>query len=544
VNVADRDVLPRTIRYWAEKTPGKCAVQHVDGRSLTYAELMQYTLGWSRVFEARRIATQGTVACLMHPSFSVIGAWLGLGWLRATFVPINTDYRGNLLRHVLVTSLAKVVLVEPALLPTVVEVLPEVPGVDTILVADDVGAGSGSDRIELGDRFVEVVRLQPADLDWRGVELPFPAGLPLPQDLAAVPFTSGTTGPSKGVAVPWRQIADMSRSISQFDSYDSSDAFYCPFPWYHASSMFAFNLMALVGGTLVIRDKFSASSFLADVRQYRCTSTMLLGAMATFLMAREPREDDADNPLTKVLLTPMVKDLDAFRDRFGVRVSTYYNMTEMSGPIVTQGFDNTDPTTCGKLSPGYEARVVDEDDEEVPDGQVGELVVRPKRPFSMMSGYWNNPAATVEAWRNLWFHTGDLFRRDARGNYFLIDRRKDSLRRRGENISSWELECEVNRFPDVAESAAVALPSVHSEDEVRIFVVAKGPGFDPAELYTFLKNRLPSFMLPAVIDLVDAFPKTPTERTQKHLLRERPVSESSWLSPAYAGSTRPRQETR
>lgn len=151
----------------------------------------------------------------------------------------------------------------------------------------------------------------------------------------------------------------------------------------------------------------------------------------------------------------------------------------------------------------------------------------------MMSGYWNNDAGTVEAWRNLWFHTGDMFHRDSYGNYFLVDRRKDCIRRRGENISSWEVESEVAAYDAVQDCAAIAMPSVHGEDEVRIFVIPSLPNFDPAALYEFLRERMPSFMLPSVIDVVESMPKTTTERVQKHLLRSKPLSESSWTAEGF-----------
>jgi crotonobetaine/carnitine-CoA ligase len=185
--------------------------------------------------------------------------------------------------------------------------------------------------------------------------------------------------------------------------------------------------------------------------------------------------------------------------------------------------------SCGRPRPGVEARVVDANDCEVAPGEVGELIVRTDRPWAMNHGYYKNPAATAEAWRNGWFHTGDGFRRDEAGNFFFVDRMKDAIRRRGENISSFEVEAEVCAHPAVREAAAVAVKSEVSEDEVLIAVsLAEGAALDPAELIAFLRPRMAHFMVPRFVRIIDDLPKTPTQKVQKHLIRTEGVTDATW----------------
>jgi crotonobetaine/carnitine-CoA ligase len=273
------------------------------------------------------------------------------------------------------------------------------------------------------------------------------------------------------------------------------------------------------GATAIVRRRFSASEYWNTVRESGANVSFLLGAMANLLARQEPRPDDAENPMERMLLVPLVDELDAFKRRFGVRVCTCYGSTEVNVPIASD-FTVSDPTVAGKAMPGFDLRVADENDREVPAGQVGELLVRAREPWVIATEYHANPEATLRAFRNLWLHSGDAFRRDAEGNYYFVDRIKDYIRRRGENISSFEVEREVNAHPDVLESAAVAIKSELSEDDLKVVVVPKpGRRIDAGELRELLRTRVPKFMLPDVVDVVEELPKTPTGKIQKHLLR-------------------------
>jgi crotonobetaine/carnitine-CoA ligase len=216
----------------------------------------------------------------------------------------------------------------------------------------------------------------------------------------------------------------------------------------------------------------------------------------------------------------MPADPPAFAARFGIKVCSVFNMTEISSPIWT-AWDVKDPQSCGRVREGFECRVVDANDCEVPNGEIGELVVRSEDPWTLMAGYYKRPDATAEAWRNLWFHTGDLFRRDEQDNFYYLDRIKDSIRRRGENISSLEVEREIDDYPGVLECAVVGVPSELGEEEVKVTLVSSAETpVEPPALIEFLLQRLPPFMVPRYVEILEGLPKTPTEKVRKELLRE------------------------
>jgi crotonobetaine/carnitine-CoA ligase len=273
---------------------------------------------------------------------------------------------------------------------------------------------------------------------------------------------------------------------------------------------------------------FDTNTFWTTIQRTQTTTVILLGVMSSFLMKLPDPPKEQVPSLRWVTALPLDEDAMGFGKRFGVPTITTFNMTEVSCPLVSE----VNPTllgSCGRPRAGVEARVVDENDAEVAVGQVGELIVRTDRPWAMNHGYHRNPEATARAWRNGWFHTGDAFRVDNSGNYFFVDRMKDAIRRRGENISSFEVESEVGAHPAVREAAAVAVKSEVSEDEVLI-VVSTAPGevLDPAELIAFLRPRMAHFMLPRFIRIIEELPKTPTQKIQKHILRNEGVTPDTW----------------
>ena len=250
--------------------------------------------------------------------------------------------------------------------------------------------------------------------------------------------------------------------------------------------------------------------------------------MIPFLLKRPPDRNDKNHTLKKALCVPWNDDGRAIGERHAVEVRTCFNMTEISGPLVSEPYPEKSGT-CGKVRPGVEVRVVDENDCEVAPGVTGELIVRSDRPWSLNHGYYSDAEATAEAWRNGWFHTGDGFRYDAEGYFYFVDRIKDAIRRRGENISSFEIENEITAFPSVAEAAAVGVPSVFGEDEVMVVVSAiDGGGVDPLELFEFLRPRMAHFMLPRFIRVIDELPKTPTQKIRKHVLKAEGVTAQTW----------------
>jgi crotonobetaine/carnitine-CoA ligase len=255
--------------------------------------------------------------------------------------------------------------------------------------------------------------------------------------------------------------------------------------------------------------------------------------MAPFLMLAAERPDDADTPLRHVMMGPLVPQVEEFKRRFGVEVGTGYGMTEIGAPFASDGYRLANDRSCGKLREGwagYEVQIVDPHDQPLGPNEAGELVVRAREPWVINRGYHNKPEATAAAWQNGWFHTGDAFTVDDDGNYYFVDRIKDAIRRRGENISSFEVEALVNQHPDVVETAAVAVPSEYLEDEVKVCVVVNdGVELTHEQLIEFLTPRMPKFMIPRYVEFVTTLPKTEgTLRTRKFELRAAALNERTW----------------
>ena len=264
------------------------------------------------------------------------------------------------------------------------------------------------------------------------------------------------------------------------------------------------------------------------LKEHNITSVCLVAAMIPFLSKLPPGSETKNHPLKKALCIPWNEEAKAFGRRYGIEVRTCFNMTEISNPMVSECYPSK-IGTCGKIRDGVEARVVDENDCEVAPGVTGELILRTDRPWAMNHGYYKIPEATAAAWRNGWFHTGDGFKYDEEGYFYFVDRIKDAIRRRGENISSFEVENEVTAFDAVGEAAAIPVPSELGEDEVMIVVApAQGKKIDPLELFNFLIPRMAHFMLPRYIRIIDDLPKTPTQKIKKHLLKDAGVTPDTW----------------
>ena len=356
------------------------------------------------------------------------------------------------------------------------------------------------------------------------------AGGPEATDLVAVLYTSGTTGPSKGVMITHIQAYEYARSVVELLELGPDDVHYAPLPLFHIAGQWGVAYAAcLAGARAVLPRPFSAGAYWADVRRHRATTTFLLGAMASFLFQQPEAEDDADNPLERALVVPLLPEIEAFKRRFGCLVSTTWGATEFNVPTRST-FELANSRTCGRVAEDrYEVRIVDELDRELPPGVPGEAVVRPREPWITMAGYWGHPEWTAAAWRNLWLHTGDMLMRDEAGNLYFVDRTSDAIRRRGENISSMEVEREIVAHPDVVECAVIPVASEHTEQEVMAVVVPRpGTALDPVALVEFLAPRMAYFMVPRYVEMADALPMTQTGKVRKYTLRERGLTPQTW----------------
>lgn len=527
--MSDATTLPARIGELARSDGSRVYLRDVDGGVATYADVHGAALTWSTALASVGVTAGDPVCVFLPTSFSAVEAWLGLAWLGALEVPINSAYHGPMLQYIIENSCATVMVVHKQFLDRVTQVAKGLSRLNTVIV---VGGEAEAPVVKATG-----IRTVSAQALLAGSKPVTDLATPRRHDIASILYTSGTTGPSKGVLVPWGQLRATSMGTLPEGAVTSDDVFYSPFPLFHIGGKNTLSIMALCGGSVVMRTQFGSKAFWSDVRKYNCTTTLLLGAMANFLNRQPSREDDATSPLDKVVMVPVIAGVGDFIKRFGVRVCTVFNMTETSCPVTSNGWVEDGDESCGRVRPGYDVRLVDEYDQEVPVGQLGEMVVRASEPWAQMAGYHNMPDKTVSAWRNQWLHTGDGFIRDEEGRFFFVDRQKDAIRRRGENISSFEVEAQVNEHPAVLESAAVAVPSEWSEDEVMVVVVAQpGASVDPAALVAFLAERLPRFMVPRYVKVVDELPKTPTQKVMKAELRKIGVDESTYD----AGSSRDR----
>ena len=456
--------------------------------------------------------TKGATVLLMLPNTEMyIFVWLGLAKLGAIEVPVHTAYKGQMLSQAINESRATVIIVHETFLAPLHAVQDQLAILRNILV---VSPGSAVPTFSTKCQVTSFDDCISDDDSALSID-------PRYNDTLALMYTSGTTGPSKGVLVTNAHAFEYANAVVDVLEIKDGDIYYAPLPLFHIAGQWAVVYAALMSNaSAVIKETFSASTFWQDIERFKANVGFLMGAMATFIYKQPEHPNDASNCLERLLLAPLVPNLDSFRKRFNVKISTCYASTEANVPIVAS-FEVKDPKQCGIARKGWEVEIVDEDDEKVPAGVAGEIVVRPPEPWLTMRGYLNRADATAEAYRNTWLHTGDMGFRDAHGNFYFVDRMKDAIRRRGENISSFEVEREVNAYPSVLESAAVAVKSEHTEDEIMIVVIPRqGKVIDPRELHQFLAGRVPKFMIPRYIKIVGELPKTHTGKIQKNQLRD------------------------
>jgi crotonobetaine/carnitine-CoA ligase len=520
----DRRIPPRercVLRYllddWAAVQPDKVAVVFEAGGSWTYAELRRRVRRRAAGFQRLGVSRGDHVALWMPTSADALEAFYAINYLGAVFTPFNTAFRGRILEHVIDNAQARLMIVHA-------DLVERLNGIDTSTLETLVICGAG--------RSGEASSLSAvAFADTEGEEGALePLGSPIePWDLQSIIYTSGTTGPSKGVLSSYMHLYS-NAGPDTWTMVTGEDRFLVNSPIFHIGGMGLPAVMLARGGSIVLSEGFSTDRFWDLVRRTECTAVFLLGVMATFLLKQPPGPGDLDHKVRLAFMVPLTDGAPAFRERFGVDIFTIFNMTEISSPIVSEA-NPVRTGTCGKPRPGVEVRLVDANDVEVALGSVGEMIVRTDRPWAMNSGYNRMPQATAAAWRNGWFHTGDAFRQDEDGYFYFVDRVKDAIRRRGENISSFEVEVEVCAHRDVREAAVIGAPSEYGEDDV-MAVVAPVPGaaVDPVDLFHFLKGRLPYFMTPRYIRVLEELPKTPSAKVMKAQLRGEGVTADTWDS--------------
>jgi carnitine-CoA ligase len=503
-------VMSSIIEDRAERLCDRTAA-HTETGALSWAYLRDRAQRAAALLASLGVKPGDRVATMLEPTPDYLIAWFACSWMGAVEVPVNTDYKGPFLELVLRESQASVLILRRRFVERV-----------HAIVASEllhlVVVGDGEDDAPAGKqlyKFSDAESLSPLGRCPRSE-----------QDLLYILYTSGTTGPSKGVMHCNRSALWTAHSSRNVMALQASDVGYSFFPLFHVASRSAiFTACMLAGASTALRERFSVANFWPDVHRYGATFMMYMGSTIHFLCQQPPREGEFENSLrvaSGAAASPAL--IEQFERRFGCRLLEIYGMTEIgttSGPKggrIARG-------TMGRPLDHLLVEIHDENDAALPPDVPGEIAVRPNSPFAIMQGYWRQPEATLQAWRNLWFHTGDLGKLTADGDLVFIDRLKDSMRRHGENISSFEVERAVQAHPDIEECAAFAIPSEASGDEVMIAVVLReGRSLSLEELHSYCANTLPRFAVPRYVRIVAALPKTPTGRLQKHLLRAEGVT--------------------
>lgn len=490
---------------------------HFEAQDFTFGALQEAATRIAGGLAALGVGRGDKVAIMMGNRPEFLLCWFALSQLGAIEVPINTAHRGTLLHYMLDQAECSLLILEGAFQDRLADIAADLPKLRTVALLDGTEPGGIPQQL----------------LDFRTLESAAPLGDALaigPADPVAVMFTSGTTGPSKGAVLPQNYVLMQAAIIAEACRYTPDDCLYNALPLFHGNAQFLSTIPALLSGArMVLARRFSASAFWDEVRAHGCTAFNYIGGILPILWKAPPSPDDANNSLRLMMGAGAPKDLfEAFEQRFGVRLVEGYGMSEIGIPL-NNSIEHRRPGCCGQPLPQYEVRLVDDDGADVPDDTPGELLIRPKTMNSMMLEYYRMPEKTVEAWRDLWFHTGDYLKRDADGYYYFVDRKKDALRRRGENISSYEVERGVNAHPAVLESAAVAVASELGEDEVMICLTLRpGETLEPIALMRHCLRQMARFMVPRYVRILASLPKTPTERVQKYALRAEGVTADTY----------------
>ena len=512
----DEAVLVNVLARWATERPDREFASFEDGTTWTYEELAARTWGVARALVDEVGARQGEIVAAWLPNGpEALLAWFATNAAGCVYAPLNTAYRGAILETALGLTEARILVAHADLVDRLADV--ELPHLEVVVV---VGNGA---RPDLPYRVVPF-----DDLAARREDCPPALVRPIePWHDMTVMLTSGTTGVSKAVRRTYVQYSLYTDTTFRLVGVDDADRFYVCAPMFHGGADTPIFSMLQLGASVAVTESFSASRFWDDVRRFGCTVAWIHSAMSLFLAKQPPQPDDRDNPLRLAMLAPLFPGFQEFADRHDMRVYMVYGMTEM--PCVFSLLDPTDPKSLGPpADPGYQVRLVDEHDIEVERGTPGEMILRHELPWAISPGYLNNAAATAAVWRNGWFHTGDVFVQDEDGSYFLVDRVKDSIRRRGENVSSAEVETELLTHPDVREAAVIGVPAEMEEEILAYVSFRPGASVAPAALIDHLVPRLPYFALPRYIHVSESLPRNVALRPDKPALRAAGLPEGVW----------------
>jgi crotonobetaine/carnitine-CoA ligase len=502
--------LASLVRSKAVKNGDRIALRF-DTRTISYRELDEQSERVANGLGKAGIRPGDRVAALLFntPEFPIL--WFALAKRRAVLVPLNTALKGEILRYELADCSPSGVVIDRRLWGAY----------------EPFREGLALPREWVADPVETTEALPPSTHDFRSLFVEGPTEklpAPLPSDPAAVLYTSGTTGPPKGAIVPHEKCLTTPREIGLRSRLAPDSVLFTALPLFHCNAQEMTTLTALLNDlTAAFDERFHATTYWETAARMGATHVSLLISMINVLFKQPSKPTDRTHLVRTAMTAGTTKEVwPEFERRFGLTVIELYGMTECGCTTLMNPPGAIRVGSVGTPLGFVEADVVDDDDRPVAAGTRGELVVRPRAPFTMFSGYLGKPEKTVEAWRNLWFHTGDYVTKDADGYYYFVDRKKDVIRRRGENLAPYDVESVLNRHPAVFESVVIGIPSPLGEEDVKAFVQLK-PGVEvsPKDLFAFCAEHLPFFMVPQVIEFIDEIPKTANQKSQRFVLRER-----------------------
>lgn len=471
-----------------------------DGRELSYGELDRAASRFANGLRERGVEPGAFVAIMLRNVPEMLVAQYGAFMAGVVAANINADFRGPALARMLDVTGASHLVTSVEFNDVLQPVLGKIGLRPTVVVVDGDATGEALAWEEF--------------LSWDEAR---PDVALHPTETAAVLFTSGTTGVSKGCLLSHRFAITSAATVVRALQMSQDDCIYTPYPLHHYAATFNDVLPAmLVGGRVAIRRRFSVSSFWPDIRQHGGTIFEFIGSTAKLLADAPSQPDEADNPARVFWGGPLPADERAFCERFGLHLTGSFGSTDMNNVTYRRTFSGEPEGSVGVPVPLFDLRVADEYDDPVAPGEMGELLVRPREAGLLSSGYLGMPEATAEVWRNLWYHTGDYVRFDEGGHMWYLGRKTESLRRSGENVSTHEVEEGLHLHPRVVEAAVVGIPSPLGEQLVKAFVVLReGPLLSGEDLCADCAEHMAKFMIPDVIEFIDEMPRTPTGKVAK-----------------------------
>jgi len=497
-----------------------------EERSYRYAEVERLTNRYANGFAAQGIGHGDHVAVMLPNCPDFLWVVWGLAKLGAVAVPLNTAAKGDMLHYFLQQSDARMVIVDSEWTDRIHAVAPTLEQISHYVFKGPLPA----EALHAANPRATVLPLQSFE---SADETAPPVDRVRHDDAQLIVYTSGTTGPSKGVLCPHSQGLGVGRAICTEYGYRSDDVIYACLPLFHVNAMWYSCTAALwAEGTFALSARFSATRFWEEIRGYGATQFNSLGAMTNILLQLPSGPQDRAHALRQIMAVPMTRDLHTeLHQRYGVAVTSLFAMSENYAVTIFVPDDRADKAgSAGSARGASDLRIADDDGRVLPPGEVGEIQMRPRHPGTMMKGYYKMPEQTAQAFIDGWFCTGDRGYLDADGYLYFIDRKKEAIRRRGENISAYEVEMILSGHPAILEVAAVPVPSELSEDEVMVYVVLNpGATLTHAEVVQFAADRMNYYMVPRFVDFIDALPKTATEKIEKYKLKQDAIARKALL---------------